>query len=212
MRAFRAAAMLTKNSTRVCRRSVVLALTMFALGPREAAAAPLFMGNLGDTCELVPTSPTRDCGLFTIVNPLLSPTVTGTFQADNDVALFQFTLFEASSVTVFTTGAATIDEGLDPLIGLFHETGSIVRYDIEPGVQTDAENDDAGDGDFNAALPAILLERGTYLVAMLQTFNNFSSGLGIHRHPSRRFQRRRCSQLHEQRCLRSWTVQFFTDL
>src|SRR5262245_11599551 len=106
MRASRAAAIPFKMCTRVCRRFAVLAFWIIALVPRPAAADPLFMGATGDACTGLVPSTTLNCGLFAIDNPLLSPTVTGTFQADNDVALFQFLLTGAATVTAFTTGFA----------------------------------------------------------------------------------------------------------
>ena len=165
-----------KMCTRVCRSFAVLAFSICVLGPRPAVAEPLFLGATGDPCTGLVPATTLNCGLFVIDNPLLSPTVTGTFQADNDVALFQFLLAGAANVTAFTTGFA--DTGFDPLIGLFRSSGSIVRYfNTAEGAEVDAENDDISDTNFDAALPAILLDPGTYILALLQTGNNFNSGL-----------------------------------
>jgi PEP-CTERM motif len=173
MRAFRAAAMKTKMCTRVCRLAV-LALTIVAFGPRETAADPLVMGATGDACTGIVASSTVNCGLFTL-NPLAEQTLTGSFQADNDVALFQFVLTGVASVSAFTSGDAT---ALDSLLGLFKATGSIVRFfSTEQGAEVDAENDDISDTNFNSALPVLLLDPGTYFLALLQTGNDFTSGL-----------------------------------
>jgi PEP-CTERM motif len=177
MRAFRASAMKTLMCTRVC-RFAVLAVTIVALGPRETAADPLLMGVAGAPCTGLVASTTQNCGLFALGEPSPTQTLTGSFQADNDVALFQFVLTGAAGVSAFTSGDAT---ALDSLIGLFSgTTGNIVRYlDVAQGAEVDAENDDIDfdAGNFNSALPVILLDPGIYILALLQTGNDFTSGV-----------------------------------
>ena len=177
MRAFRASAMKIQMCTRVC-RFAVLAVTIVALGARETAAAPLVLGSPGVSCAGLVASTTQNCGLFALGEPSPSQTLTGSFQVDNDVALFQFILTGAAGVSAFTSGDAT---ALDSLIGLFSgTTGNIVRYlDVAQGAEVDAENDDIDfdAGNFNSALPVILLDPGTYILALLQTGNDFTSGV-----------------------------------
>ena len=118
-----------------------------------------------------------NCGLFPLGEPSPTQTLTGSLQVDNDVALFQFILTGAAGVSAFTSGDAT---ALDSLIGLFSGTGSIIRYtSAAEGGLVDAENDDIDfdNGNFNSALPVILLDPGTYILALLQTGNDFTSGL-----------------------------------
>ena len=130
MRAFRASAMKILVCTRV-RRFALLALTIVALAPRETAAEPLLMGDAGAPCTGLVGSTTQSCGLFALGEPSPTQTLTGSFQADNDVALFQFILTGAAGVSAFTSGDVT---ALDSLIGLFSSTGSIIRYlSVEQG-------------------------------------------------------------------------------
>jgi hypothetical protein len=175
MRASRAAAMTSQICTRVCRSFAVLAVIALAAAPRTVSAEPLLMGAPGGPCTgLVSATSLANCGLFALGEPSPSQTLSGSFQADNDVALFQFILTGAASVTAFTSG----DAALDSLLGLFDSSGSIVRYlNAEQGGLVDAENDDISDTNFNSAIPAILLDPGTYIVALLQTGNDFTSGL-----------------------------------
>jgi hypothetical protein len=164
--------------TRVCRLAA-LALTIVALGPREMAAEPLLGGVGGGPCPGLPgTQPLGNCGLFSL-EPLPTQTLSGSFSADNEVALFQFILAGAAGVSAFTSGYETT--GFDSLIGLFNgTTGTILSYfSMEQGDDVDAENDDISSTDFNSALPVILLDPGTYILALLQTGNNFNSVNGI---------------------------------
>ena len=87
-------------------------------------------GYAGCTCAGLVASTTQNCGLFTLGEPSPSQTLTGSFQADNDVALFQFILTGAAACRHPRAAIAT---ALDPLIGLFSgTTGNIVRYlDVE---------------------------------------------------------------------------------
>ena len=165
-----------KMCTRVCRSFVVLALAIFALNSRDAAATPLFMGTPGALCGDLVSITTQNCGLFVIDDLSQPAAISGTFQHDNDVALLQFVITEAASVFAATSGSAVT--AFDPLIGLFHATGTIVRYfNEEQQAVVDAENDDAIPGEtLDAALPPILLEPGTYYLAVLQVFNTFSQG------------------------------------
>ena len=177
----------------MCAASQCSALTIVALGPRETAAEPLLIvvpgapGVPGAACGALVGDTTQNCGLFSLGEPSANQTLAGSFQADNDVALFQFILTGAAGVSAFTSGDAT---ALDSLIGLFYgpgsidpiggldRTGDIVRYFnvVEDGV-VNARNDDISGTNLNSALPVILLDPGTYILALLQTGNDFTSGL-----------------------------------
>jgi hypothetical protein len=160
---------------------------MLALVPRPVDAAPILAGVSSVPCPalspdgstgIVPAT-TLSCGFANLGDALGGPlTLSGDFTADEDVALFQFVL----TTTAFVSASATDNTGsefdpFDPLIGLFNAaTGDIVRYfDPELGDDTDAENDDSG-GTLNALIPTIQLEAGTYILALLQAGNSFSSG------------------------------------
>jgi hypothetical protein len=162
--------------TRVCR--LALALTIVVLGSRVANAAPLLLGAPGESCAgLVSTASVPNCGLFALGAEAPTQTLNGSFTLDNDVALFQFMLTGTAGVSAFTSGDAT---ALDSLVGLFSSTGSIVRYfSAAEGGLVDAENDDIDfeNGNFNSALPVITLDPGSYVLALLQTGNDFTSGL-----------------------------------
>ena len=150
---------------------------MLALVPRSAVAAPILNGIGGTTCSGIdPASP--NCQVFDVGDPLGGLSLSGEFELNNDVALFRFTLD-----THATFSALTIDSGFDPLLALFMDSGRIVRYLDAEGSPVDAENDDRIlDEDFEAEIPALLLDPGTYLLALLQTGNGFNAefvaGLG----------------------------------
>ena len=177
--------------TRAPRKSVsgrlAAAVLFAAVVPTVVHAAPILNGSTtlscpsiddGGTGGVVPTT-TSSCSFADLGDPLLgSLMLTGEFTADQDVALFQFVL----ETTAFLSASASDDGGLtvfDPFIGLFYaSTGESVRYfDTELGDITDARNDDIAPDNFNALIPTIQLEAGTYILALLQTGNTFSAGL-----------------------------------
>ena len=138
MRAFRAAAMHINIRTCVCRLAVLALIVVFG-GSRAASAAPLLVGATGTACDgVVGDTSLLNCRLFAL-EATPTQTLAGSFTQDNDVALFQFMLTGAASVSAFTSGDAT---ALDSLLGLFTSTGNIVRY-FSPveGDFVDAEND-----------------------------------------------------------------------
>ena len=152
----------------------MLGLAMLALAPRAAFAAPILAGSPGGLCNTVLGAPSPNCGLFSVPDLILSPaSLSGEFQVNNDVALFEFVLTSQANLTAFTTGASA--DGLDPFLALFLPTGRIIRYfDTEQGDDVDAENDDVADGDLNAALPTLLLDPGSYILALLKSGNTLS--------------------------------------
>ena len=122
MRAFAAAAMTSPKCSSVCRGGVALLFAVAALFPRSADAAPILLS--GGT-----TDPAT--GVF-MINPVPSTEVTGAFEFDNDVALFQFLLGPGT----FTFTAATDDVLLirfDPILKLFAEDGTAVTYTADDG-------------------------------------------------------------------------------
>ena len=161
----------------VVRRLGLAALLMIALLPRTAAAAPVLNGVGGTACAGIdPASP--NCQLFDIADPVGGLSLTGEFLVNNDVALFRFTLAAQA-----TFSALTSETGFDPLLALFTSGGRIVRYLDAEGSPVDAENDDRIlDEDFEAEIPSLLLDSGTYVLALLQTGNGFNAefvaGLG----------------------------------
>ena len=175
---------------RLCKRvfgrlAVLGALTLLLL-PSSVQGAPILAGVASASCPtgaadggIVPTT-TASCGFAAVGDPLLGPLAfNGEFTADQDVALFQFVL----GTSAFVSASAADNEGsilFDPFIGLFHAaTGASVRYfDPDLGDDTDARNDDIDpdNGNFNALIPAIQLEAGSYILALLQTGNTFSGG------------------------------------
>jgi hypothetical protein len=104
---------------------------------------------------------------------------TGSFNVDNDVQLFSFTLASPSSVTLETwsyaggTNAAGMvipAGGFDPIVSLFSGSGGfIASNDDGVGVATDPTTGKAFDSLLTQSLAA-----GTYIVALTQ-FDNFAN-------------------------------------
>ena len=141
-----------------------------------AEAAPILANSL--TCSGDAVAKTDTCSVLDLGEVALpaSLTFTGAFAADEDVALFQFAL----AATAFMSASAAYGDGmLDPLLGLFDaDTGDIVQYfDTDLGDLTDAENDDNPlSGGLDALIPAIQLDPGIYILALLQGGNTFTLG------------------------------------
>ena len=109
---------------------------------------------------------------------------TGNLAADNDVALFNFTLAAAGDVTLRTlsyaggtnaAGTSIAAGGFDPIVSLFFGTGSpallLNANDNGFGVAVDPGTGNA----FDALLEAFALPAGDYTVALTQ-FANFANG------------------------------------
>jgi PEP-CTERM motif len=141
-----------------------------------AEAAPILANSL--TCGGDTVAKADSCSVVDLGELMLpaSFALGGAFAADEDAALFQFTLATTTFVSAF---AESGDGMLDPMLGLFHaDTGNIVRYlDTDLGEITDAENDDNPiSGGLDALIPTIQLDPGIYILALLQGGNTFSLG------------------------------------
>lgn len=127
---------------------------------------------------------TASAGTVSVANNL---SFTGTFNNDDDVQLFNFTVSAQSIVTLIslsyaggvnTAGAIIPEGGFDPILTLFSSSGTFI-----------GRNDDGDDGSPGACLvPAsavtmaefdtcfeTLLDPGAYIVA-IQQFDNFTLG------------------------------------
>ena len=117
--------------------------------------------------------------------PLTPPTnVNGTFDADNDVEQFEFSIGTASIVTIdtisyaggpFATNPAILDAGggFDPIISLFDDTGAFIA-EADDGSATV----DAGTGLAFDAFLQTTLDAGVYTVVVTQFDNFFLGGVG----------------------------------
>ena len=105
---------------------------------------------------------------------------TGTFGADDDVQLFDFSVSIESVVTLRTysyAGGTQADGnvvsagGFDPIMALFDGAGNLIdENDDGPSVPSDPNTG----GDFDSEL-SVLLGVGDYTVAIMQ-YDNFSAG------------------------------------
>jgi hypothetical protein len=164
----------------------------------SADAAPVLLdatgtATAGESCAALTTA-ASPCALFAI-DPFASTTLTGGFEHDNDIALFQFiveapTLF-AGQTTSYVDG---IVGGFDPFFALFYGegsgdlTGRIVTI-VDPTDPTgtalirarsnDVIGTDPNVFDLNDTLPdpllqpSVLLGPGTYVLALGQAGNDF---------------------------------------
>ncbi len=162
----------------VSSRFAVLSLTMLACSPRTLEAAPFLVNPSGAQTQglectgLVPNL--SACGLFSI-DPFAGP-ITGGLVNDNDVALFQFLL---TTQTFFA--ATTALGGFDASFGLFDQTGRILEYVADPLVpdaryparSEDVSFDGVVDDTLSTLVPVLLLDPGTYFLALLQNGNFF---------------------------------------
>lgn len=179
---------------RVSRRFAVLTLMTLACAPRALEAAPFLLNPAGgpiqgaECTDLVPDVSLSACGLFSI-DPFAGP-ITGGLEFDNDVALFLFVLTSQSNVAAITSGFATTD--FDPFMGLFYGAdtliggtvvprGTIVEYPDPTGsASIPARSRDISDVNFDDVLPdpdlrpTLLLDPGTYILALLQYDNDFT--------------------------------------
>ena len=162
MRAFAAAAMTSPKCSSVCRGGLALLFAVAALFPRSADAAPILLSGGA-------TDPAT--GVF-VINPVPSTQVTGAFEFDNDVALFQFVL-GAGSFT-FTAATTTALNSFDPILMLFAENGAPVTYTADGGEFPALF---FGDIDADVQVPPLTLAgEATYTLALSQfgpAFGNF---------------------------------------
>ena len=166
MRAFAPAAMTSPKCSSVCRGGVALLFAVAALFPRSADAAPILLS--GGT-----TDPAT--GVF-VINPVPSTTVTGSFEFDNDVALFQF--FLGPGTFTFTAATTSAANSFDPILKLFAEDGTAVMYTADDGGPFEAVF--FGDIDADVQVPPLTLAgEATYTLALSQfgpAFGNFPQG------------------------------------
>ena len=117
----RAAAMTSPKCSSVCRGGVALLFRRCPLFPRSADAAPILLSGGA-------TDPAT--GVF-VINPVPSTEVTGAFEFDNDVALFQFLL--GPGTFTFTAATTSAANSFDPILKLFAEDGTAVTYTADDG-------------------------------------------------------------------------------
>lgn len=148
--------------------AAVIGLSVLAFAP-SAEAAPILAGTPGVSCGALVSPATTNCGLFNI-DPVSSLSLSGAFEFDNDVALFQFLLGPGS----FTFNASTTSAGVgfDPILALFGPGGTQFTYPGPDGSLIPAlAFDPAFDAD--AVMPTLTLAgNATYTLALTQ-FGNF---------------------------------------
>jgi hypothetical protein len=155
-------------------RSVAIGLALFgcSLVPSAAGAEPILLEASGTPTSGAPCDASEPtwCGLF-VVDPG-SQLLNGSFEFDNDVALFQFTLLEQFTFAAATTSYADAGlQGFDPLLTLYGPGG--VQMTAPPDGEVVFNDDrDFDTGDFDAQLPVLLLGPGLYTLALAQTGNN----------------------------------------
>lgn len=140
---------------RVSALRLVFGLSLAALVPATAAAAPLTFVAAPDGA--------------------LRASIGGAFVFDNDVALFEFTLGQGTfDFLAATTSYAA--GGFDPVLSLFTVAGngpvSLYTYPgAEPGEVLSASVDDRVlNEDFDSSL-SVTLSAGSYILALTQTLN-----------------------------------------
>ena len=166
-------------------RAAVLGASMLALSPIPAHAAAIVSGLTGTPCGAL-GGPSTSCTVFD-VDPFTTVPFSGQFEFDNDVALFAFVLTGQTTFSVATNSYAA--GGFDPTIGLFLQNGTIVQYpdpnpDPNPavpvafypayGVDVDP---DPNNPNYDDILPTLLLDPGTYYLALIEYGNFFKSDL-----------------------------------
>lgn len=159
---------------RVSRRLAILGLSLLALGPRAATAAPILAGSPGTPCGALVSASTANCALFTI-DPLLPTPLTGQFEFDNDVALFQFVV--GPGTYTFTAGSASAGTGIDPILALFQQDGSAFTYTTPEGEFRALGFDPLPDVD--ASLPLLTLTGGSTFFLALTQFGPFAGNFPI---------------------------------
>lgn len=109
---------------------------------------------------------------------------TGTFAADDDVQLFNFTVGASSTVTMITKsyaggtladGTVISAGGFDPILSLFDSTGSLIGANDDGSF--DVGIDPVTGRRFDTFLQ-LVLATGDYMVAVSQ-FNNFVIGTNL---------------------------------
>lgn len=179
---------------------VAVAFVMCGLLPRDSDAAPFLLDATGvrtdgDVCgELTPSA--TPCALFTI-DPFTATALGGSFEHDNDIALFQFVLTEQAVFAAQTTSYVDgVVGGFDPFFGLFYGpgngdlTGRILTFvdpsdptgtALVPARSADVIGEDPNVFNLNDALPNpflqpnVLLGPGTYVLALGQAWNDFQT-------------------------------------
>lgn len=122
--------------------------------------------------------------------PLTPPTnVNGTFNFDNDVEQFEFSIATTSIVTIETIsygGGALASNpadsfspgGFDPILSLFDETGAFIDDDDDDDDFLGATLVDPSTGNAFDAFLQPTLAAGTYIVVITQFDNTFVGGVG----------------------------------
>jgi hypothetical protein len=197
----RAIAFNTGDCMRVSSVAVALAMTV-AVAAGIGEAAPIAVGAgvepIADGCASAGAATTADCGLFSL-DPFSATAITGSFDFDNDVALFLFSLTTEATFSAVTSGFE--QTGFDAQLGLFYgadttvggtlvPAGTIVQAtfpgggdatipikgrDLNPAVDPLDYDDVLPDPDF---LPTFVLGPGTYVLALIEFPNNFVLGTG----------------------------------
>jgi hypothetical protein len=126
-------------------------------------------------------------GLLTLANPANAADFSfkGSFNSDDDVQLFNFTVDSTSEVTLKTLsyaggtqadGTIVSDGGFDPILSLFDSSGDLI--DRNDDGNFDEVPADPTTGQYYDTFLQSLLDPGTYTVAVSQ-YNNFPVGSNL---------------------------------
>jgi PEP-CTERM motif len=156
---------------RVFRPGLILAAALCASAPSLASAAPILNGVEGGDCSGIVANASPDhCGLFDI--DLSQGSLTGSFGNLEDVALFRFTVSDATSF------GATLDQvvsSFDGFLGLFDgdttEFNAVTYFSLAEDTDVTAVGVDIGSA---GLVPLAGTGERTYILALLLGFNTFS--------------------------------------
>ena len=161
---------------RVLVRVCVCALTVVAIVPLPADAAPVLPG--GTACPSDPSAP-PDAGncLLLAIDPV-SATLEGQFTFDNDVALFQFVL--GAGEYTFSASTNSYDPGFDPFLALYSRAPGASDASLVVVGDVFARNDNVIDVidpaaplflDAALAFQLTVTEQTEYILALIQAGN-----------------------------------------
>ena len=170
-------------------RVTVLGLLVFLCRPAgvDASSITSVVGAASDfveaDCSFV--GATEGCRTFTFAQPIDPGTlsISGTFQFDNDIALFAFSVSSDVLFTATTSSYGNQIGGFDPVLGLYR-AGALLPYTPAGAPRTCEAGfacvDDIDFSDnFDAQIANLLLTSGDYLLALTQTGNSPHKQLGF---------------------------------
>jgi hypothetical protein len=147
---------------RVSGRALVLGFLFAVSAPIAASASPVLTGGGARSDCTFGSTTLANCSLFA-----LEALVSGEFESDRDVALFEFTLTDD---TLFAATSSSYSlGGFDPSLSLFHRDGQIVTYPDPDGsdARFPAKGIDIDGTNFDDQL-TLTLGQGSYLLGLFK--------------------------------------------